>query len=126
MLLIVEVAIVVLFPAFAVWAWRSGRRPRLSLVTALTLAFVVGLAVVLSTRWGGNRVVDVDGFYRTAARMELFFLLTGGLPLAGAALIVGLIGTRLDRPLPLYAVATVISLLMFVVGTTVAIYGVWR
>ena len=126
MLFALNVVVVLLFPAAAVWAWRSGGVRRLGVVTSIALIVLVTGALAAASPWFGNRLAGIDGFSRTAFRTLLLFGLTAGLPLVGAALIAGGVGTVVTRPLASYIAAMVTALVLWVVGTLLAVSVFFR
>ena len=85
MIVVLESALVLAFPAFALWAARTGGTGRLWRVTAVALALIGGLALMAASAGFGNRLAAQQGYGRTALGTLALAALVGGLPiLAGA------------------------------------------
>jgi hypothetical protein len=66
MVVVLESALVLVFPAFALWAARTGGTGRLWRVTAVALALIGGLALMAASAGFGNRLAAQQGYGRTA------------------------------------------------------------
>ena len=75
---------IVLFPALALRAMRTGGPASLWRTTGLGLALIAVLGLVLATPWAGNALVATYGYGYIALRTLLLCGITLGLPLLSA------------------------------------------
>jgi hypothetical protein len=104
---LLEIAVVIVFPAVALLAMRGGGRRRLALITAITLAIIVAGALVMSSARFGNALAADRGYASVAGRVVLVLLLTAGLPVLSAAVALGALARRTLQPGTRYAIAVV-------------------
>jgi ABC-type iron transport system FetAB permease component len=107
--LVLRVATLLLFPALAVWARRTGGAARLWRVTALGVAGVLLFAAFVASSAGGNRLVSSHGYGYTARGSLLLHGLTLGLPMVAVSLMVQVLTTRLSSRLALYATGVLVA-----------------
>lgn len=122
MTILMEAALVLGFPALAVWAIRRGGGRWLWLVTAGGLALVAAVALVVASDRFGNRLAAQYGYGHIAVRMLLLAALLAALPMLGSALAVRAGRRRLSTPVPLYALGAVTAFVALVFGTILAAY----
>lgn len=95
------------FPALAVSAWRSGGRARLIFWAAVSLALVVGAALMSSSARFGNPLSPAMGYWPIASAALATLALQLGLPVISATVTAAALGR--DK-LPYWAVyATVVG-----------------
>jgi hypothetical protein len=122
MMALLEGAVVLGFPALAVWALRRGGGRRLWLVTAGGLALIAAVALVVAADRFGNRLAAQYGYGHIAVRMLLLAALLAGLPILGSALSVSAARRRITAPVALYALGAVTAVVALVFGTILALY----
>lgn len=110
-----------LFPAAALWAWRRGGARALTFAALAAIGLVLGLALLVASPFGGNRLAGTHGYAQTAARTLQFAGLTWVLPLAAATGAVRAFAASF-RPELVYAIACGAAVLAAVAGTLAAIY----
>ncbi len=88
MIALLDTAVVLGFPALAVWAVRTGGLRRLWITAGSTLAGIWVLALVASSVKFGNRLTAQQGYGRTALLTLLMTTLILGLPILGGTLTV--------------------------------------
>ncbi|HWL65884.1 MAG TPA: hypothetical protein VNP73_07910 [Actinomycetota bacterium] len=124
MLFLFYAVAILLFPAGAVLAWRRGGERWLALLTVITVSALVGLALIVASERGGNRLVQTRGYTHTATRTLLFTGLALILPLVASAMSVWATGRRM-HPGFVYPIAVATALIGTAVGSIVAIYTLW-
>jgi hypothetical protein len=115
---------VLLFPGAAMWAWRRDGKRGLARLTVTAASALVGLALLLASESGGNRLVATHGYMHTATRTLLFVGLALILPLVASAMSVWATAPRI-RPGFIYPIAAATALIGTAVGNIVAIYTLW-
>ena len=123
MIFLFTFVIIALFPAAALWAWRSGSASRVYWLTTAALLFYVALSLFSASSWGGNRLVDTQGFWPTAWRVLFFYGLVTGLPILTTAVVVLNLSDRIRRPAVMYGITAGSAFLTFVVGTFLALFA---
>jgi len=126
MTLVVSVLGVVLFPALALRAMRTGGPASLWRTTGLGVGVILLLALALAAPWAGNALAPTYGYGYTAPRTLLLFGLTLGLPLISAAFATHVFARTRVR-LGVYAAGVICAVLAWIVGVLVAariLYGV--
>ena len=93
--LVLRVATLLLFPALAVWARRTGGAARLWRVTALGVGGILLFAAFVASSAGGNMLVSSHGYGYTAPGSLLLHALTLGLPMVAVSLMVCCADARL-------------------------------
>lgn len=111
---------VVLFPALALRAMRTGGPASLWRTTGLSVGLILFLALVLATPWAGNALAPRYGYGYTAPRSLLLFGLTLGLPLISAGCATHVFA-RIRVKSGVYAAGVIAAMLAWVVGVWVAV-----
>lgn len=127
--LVLRVATLLLFPALAIWAWRTGGATRLWRVTALGVGAILLFAAFAASSAGGNMLVSSHGYGYTARGSLLLHGLTLGLPMVAVSLVVQALAARLSARLALYATGVLVAGAAWIAGIVVVMaiyYGVLR
>ena len=127
--LLLRVGCLLVFPALAVWAWRTGGGRRLWALTAAALGAVLLFAAFAASATGGNALVETHGYSYTLPGSLVLHGLTLGLPMVAASLAVRGAGGRVTSRVALYALGLLVALLGWVAGIVAAtgvVYGVMR
>jgi hypothetical protein len=122
MLFLIEALIILVFPAWAVRAWRRRGMRGLALLAAGALCLITLAALVLASEAAGNRVAASDGYAAALGRVLPVVTLAGAAPVLAAAAAVPAADTRV-HPRLLYAIAVTAALLAVVLGALVARYA---
>jgi hypothetical protein len=122
---VLEVALragtLLVFPALAGWARRTGGPARLWGLTGLGVALVLLFALFVASPLAGNALVGTYGYRDTALRSLALHGLTFGLPLvATAAVVHGFAGHLASRG-ALYAIGLLGAVVGWVLGVLAAI-----
>ncbi|MGH7375715.1 MAG: hypothetical protein ACREJY_15980 [Candidatus Rokuibacteriota bacterium] len=127
--LVLRVATLLLFPALAVWALRTGGAARLWRVTALGVGVILVFAAFVASSAGGNALASSHGYGYTARGSLLLHGLTLGLPMVAVSLTVQVLATRLSSRPALYAIGVLVSGAAWIAGIVAAMsifYAVLR
>jgi hypothetical protein len=127
--LFLRVVCLLLFPAFAVWAWRAGGARRLWALAGAALGFVLLFAAFAASAAGGNALVATHGYGYTAPGSLLLHGLTLGVPMVAASVAVQGAARRVASRAGLYALGLAAALLGWVagvVGAVALVYGLLR
>jgi hypothetical protein len=111
---------VVLFPALALRAMRTGGPASLWRTTGLGVGLILLLALVLAAPWAGNALAPTYGYAYTAPRTLLLFGLTLGFPLISAGVATHVFA-RIRFQLGVYAAGVICAVLAWIVGVLVAV-----
>jgi hypothetical protein len=122
MLFLIEALIILVFPAWAVHAWRRRGMRGLALLAAGALCLIALTALVLASEAAGNRVAATDGYAAALGRVLPVVTLAGAAPVLAVAAAVPSAGARV-HPRLLYAVAVAAALLSVVLGALIARYA---
>jgi hypothetical protein len=123
MVFLVQSAVVFVFPAGAIWAWRTGGPGRLwqyALVMALNLVL---LALALASPLLGNRISPQLGYWPTARGLLALAALTQVLPSTVAALVVQRSAPRFASRYQVYALSATGAFLASAAGVIAASYA---
>jgi hypothetical protein len=115
-------AVVLGFPAFAVWAVRTGGRRRLWLVAGGCLAGASALALVAASARFGNRLAAQQGYGRTALLIVLMAALRLGLPILASTLSVQATRGRIRNSTLLYLLGAAVAFVALMLGTGLSVY----
>jgi len=127
--LVLRVATLLLFPALAVWAWRTGSVARLWRVTAVGVGVILLFALFVASSAGGNALASSHGYGYTARGSLLLHGLTLGLPMVAVSLMVKVLATRLSSRVALYTIGVLVAGAAWIAGTVAAVsifYAVLR
>jgi hypothetical protein len=127
--LVLRVATLLLFPALAVWARRTGGAARLWRVTALGVGVILLFAAFVASSAGGNVLASSHGSGYTARGSLLLHGLTLGLPMVAVSLMVQVLATRVSSRLALYAIGMLVAGVAWIAGIAAAVsifYAVLR
>ena len=122
MVFLVQAAVVFVFPAGAIWAWRSGGWIRLWQYAALMLVNLVLIAMALASPAFGNRLAASAGYWTTLRGTVALGAFTEALPVIVAALTVQSTGRRLANYNLVYGLSVLGAILSFAVGVIAATY----
>jgi hypothetical protein len=120
MIALLDTAVVLGFPALAVWAVHTGGLRRLWIAAGTSLAATWILALVASSLKFGNRLTAQQGYGRTALLAVLMATLMLGLPPLGGTLVVHAARVAIRHPALLYLLAVAAALVALVLGTGLA------
>jgi hypothetical protein len=112
---------VVLFPALALRAKRTGGSVSLWRLTGISVGLILLLAAVAASAPATNAVGPTYGYGYTAPRVLLLFGLTLGLPLISAGFAVHMFSVCLRSQLGVYAIGVICAEWACVVGVLAAI-----
>ena len=118
MLFLLEALIVLVFPAWAVRAWRRGGTRGLAVLVACALGLITIAALVLASSAAGNRIAASDGYGAALRRVLPVVTLAGAAPVLAVAAAVPAAGKHL-HPRLLYVVAVTAALVAVVLGALV-------
>ncbi|HKV43275.1 MAG TPA: hypothetical protein VJT32_01155 [bacterium] len=118
--LALQVASIALFPAFALWAARTGGPIRLWRTTGLSIGLMLVFAATAASAAAGNALAPTYGYGYTAPRALLLYGLTLGLPMVSAGLVVHALAGRARSRRGLYAVGVICAALTWAVGVVAA------
>jgi len=118
MLFLLEIAVVLVFPAMAVRVWRRSGARGLSRLTIGALCLLALAALVLASETAGNQLAATEGYITAAGRLLALFTLAAGAPVLAAAYAVPAVAARVD-PRLLYAVAVLAALAAVVISAVV-------
>ncbi|HEY8470359.1 MAG TPA: hypothetical protein VIL18_11985, partial [Longimicrobiales bacterium] len=122
MLFLIEALIILVFPAWAVRAWRRRGARGLALLTAGALGLITLATLVLASGAAGNRIAASDGYAAALRRVLPVVTLAGAAPVLAVAAAVPAAGKRV-HPRLLYAVAVTAALVAVVLGALVGRYA---
>jgi hypothetical protein len=122
MMLLLQAAIVFVFPAGAIWARSSGGWSRLWQYAGLMLVILALLAMVLASPAFGNRLAPTYGYWPTLRATFVLGTFTEAFPMIVATLIVQGAGRRLANFRYVYGFSTVGAIVSFAIGVVVATY----
>jgi len=108
------------FPLAALVARRRGPQT-LWVVTGLAVAALLALALVLATRWAGNRLVESEGYARVAFALVRMMLFLFVFPVITTAAAVAALGRRADEWFA-YPVAVAVTALSLFAGLNAMIW----
>jgi len=121
MIALLDAAVVLGFPALAVWVVRTGGARRLWITAGSALAAVWLLALAASSVKFGNRLATQQGYGKTALLTVLMTTLMLGLPLLAATLVVHAAGGAIRHAALLYLLAVAAALVALMLGTGLAV-----
>jgi hypothetical protein len=121
MALAISVLAVVLFPALALRAIRTGGPVSLWRRTGLAVGLILLLALVLATPWAGNALTPTYGYWYIAPRVLLLSALTLGLPVTSTSLAFYVLAERTENQLAVYAIGVICAAIAWIVGILAAI-----
>lgn len=122
MLFLIEAAIVLVFPAWAVRVWKRSGARGLSRLTTGAL-FVLAIAVlVLASEAAGNRVAASEGYVTAAGRLLAVVILAAAAPILAISAVLPAAAPRVD-PRLLYPIAVTAALVAVVIGALAAMYA---
>ena len=110
-----------LFPAVALWAWRTAGAARLWSVTGIGLGLILLFAAFVASPLGGNVLAPRYGYRYTAPRSLVLHGLTLGLPLVATTVAVQVLAGRLSSKLGLYAIGVLCAGVAWVIGVVATI-----
>lgn len=117
---VLQAASILLFPALALWAWRSGGPGGLWRATGLGVGLILLFAAITASAPAGNALAPTYGYGYTAPRALLLYGLTLGLPLVSVGLTVHAFAGRHRSGPGLYAVGVISATLAWVIGVMTA------
>jgi hypothetical protein len=121
MIALLDAAVVLGFPALAVWSVRTGGLRRLWTTAGSALAAGWLLALAASSVKFGNRLATQQGYGKTSLLTILMTTLMLGLPLLAATLVVHAAGGSIRHAALLYLLAVAAVLVALVLGTGLAV-----
>jgi hypothetical protein len=116
----IQAAGILVFPALALWSWRSGESSALWRATRLGLGLVLLLAAILASAPAGNALAPTYGYGDATPRALILYGLALGLPLITVGLAVHACARRHRLGLGLHAVGVISAVLAWVVGVIIA------
>ena len=123
MLFLIEAAVVLVFPAWAVRVWKRSGMRGLSRLTAGALCLLALAALVLASEAAGNRVAASEGYATAAGRLLAVVTLAAAAPILASSAAVPAAAPRVD-PRLLYPIAVTAALVAVVIGALLAMYAV--
>jgi hypothetical protein len=124
--LALRVGVIVVFPALAVGAWRTGGAARLWRAGAIAVAVVLVAAVYVATPASGNALARTRGYGYTVPASLLLHGLTLCLPVVMTAAVVRLVAPRLSSGLALYGLGVLMAGLTWIAGIGMALSVFYR
>ncbi len=115
-----QAASILLFPALALRAWRSGGSGGLWRATGLGIGLILLFAAISASAPAGNALAPNYGYRYTAPRALLLYGFTLGLPLVSVDLTIHALAGRLRSGPGLYAVSVISATVAWVVGVLTA------
>ena len=119
-------AVILVFPAVAVRAWRAGGAARLRRAAAIAVAVILVAAVYVATPASGNALARTRGYGYTVPASLLLHGLTLALPVVMTAAIVRLLAPRLSSSLALYGFGVLMAGLTWIAGIGMALSLFYR
>ena len=117
---VLQGASILLFPALALRAWRSGGPGELWRATGLAVGLSLLFAAISASASAGNVLAPTYGYGYTAPRALLLYGFTLGLPLVSVGLVIHALAGRHRHGPGLYAVGVISATLAWVVGVLIA------
>jgi hypothetical protein len=124
--LALRAGVIVVFPALAVRAWRTGGAARLWRAGAIAVAVVLVAAVYVATPASGNALARTRGYGYTVPASLLLHGLTMCLPIVMTAAVVRLLAPRLSSGLALYGLGVLMAGLTWIAGIGMALSVFYR
>ncbi len=124
--LALRVGVIVVFPALAVRAWRTGGAARLWRAGAIAVAVVLVAAVYVATPARGNALARTRGYGYTVPASLMLQGLTLCLPVVMTAAVVRLMALRLSSGLALYGLGVLMAGLTWIAGIRMALSVFYR
>src|SRR5690606_34715337 len=122
MLFLIEAAIVLVFPAWAVRVWKRSGARGLSRLTTGARCVLASAVLVLAAEAAGNRVAASEGHWTAAGRLPAVAMPAATTPIPAIPAVLPAAAPRVD-PRLLYPIAVTAALVAVVIGALAARYA---